>query len=71
MNPTITARLLSPAEAARYIGMSPSYLANSRCQGNLPGRTPAPPYIRIGRTIRYDVHQLDEWIEQHTHGGER
>lgn len=61
----IEQRLLSPKEAARYIGMSASYLANARCQGNLPGRTPAPPYIRIGRTIRYDLMALDAWIQEH------
>lgn len=55
-------RLLSPKEAATYIGMSAGYLAVARCRGNLPNRTPAPDFIRIGRTIRYDRAVLDEWI---------
>jgi len=61
----IEQRLLTSKEAARYIGMSVSFLANARCQGNLPGRTPAPPYFKIGRVVRYDRVVLDEWIEEH------
>ena len=57
-------RLLIPKSAAYYIGMSASFLANARCQGNLAGRTPAPPYLKIGRTVRYDVAALDKWINE-------
>lgn len=52
-------RLLTPADAARYMGVSPSYLANSRSGGN-PN---APAYVKDGRIVRYDVHDLDAWIE--------
>jgi len=56
-------RLLTPKDAAKYIGMSAGFLAVARCHGNLSNRTPAPPFIRIGRTIRYDLQELDEWID--------
>lgn len=58
-------RLLSDKEAARYIGFSAIFLRKSRSEGNLPGRTSAPPYIKIGRSVRYDVADLDRWINEH------
>jgi len=57
-------RLVSEREAAKYIGFSVSYLRQSRMNGNLRGRTPAPPYIRIGRSVRYDIADLDNWIDE-------
>ena len=41
-------RALSEREAARYIGMSRSFLAQSRMDGHRVARTPAPPFIKIG-----------------------
>lgn len=61
-------RLLSEQQTASYIGMSRSFLRKSRMDGDLPGRTPGPPYIRFGRAIRYDIADLDAWIEEHRHG---
>jgi predicted DNA-binding transcriptional regulator AlpA len=53
----------SETEASEYIGMSRSYLRQARSNGDRPGRTPAPPYVRIGRTIRYRQVDLDTWLE--------
>jgi len=64
-------RMLTEREAVRYIGMSRSYLAKARCEGNLPGRTPGPKYCKIGRAIRYDIHDLDAWIDAHKYGAGR
>ena len=50
-------------EASIYIGMSRSFLRQGRSNGDRPGRTPAPPYVRIGRTIRYRRQDLDAWLE--------
>lgn len=63
-NPRPVRRLVSEREAARYIDFSVSYMRQSRMNGNLKGRTPAPPYIRIGRSVRYDIADLDNWIDE-------
>jgi len=54
----------SEIEASEYIGMSCSFLRQGRSNGDRPGRTPAPSFIRIGRTIRYRRQDLDTWLEQ-------
>ena len=55
---------LTEKDAATYIGMSRSFLRQSRCYGNRDGHTRAPPFIRLGpRTIRYLRADLDEWLE--------
>lgn len=57
-------RVLTEIETAAYIGMSRSYLRQSRMEGNRPNRTPAPPFIRIGRSVRYLKEDLDLWLDQ-------
>lgn len=56
--------LRSP-EAAQYIGMSESFLRQARIYGDLPGRTPGPPYIKVGRAVRYLVTDLETWLVEH------
>ena len=56
-------RALTEVEASQYIGMSRSFLRQSRMEGNRVGRTPAPPFIKIGRSIRYLKDDLDMWLE--------
>lgn len=58
-------RLLSESEAATYLGISRISLRKARCYGEIPGRIPPPPVIRLGRTVRYDVRDLDAFIENH------
>jgi len=58
-----TSRALTEIEASQYIGMSRSFLRQSRMEGNRSGRTPAPPFIKIGRSIRYLKDDLDNWLE--------
>lgn len=57
-----SSRALTEIEAARYIGMSRSFLAQSRMDGNRDNRTPAPPFIKIGRSVRYLREDLDQWL---------
>jgi predicted DNA-binding transcriptional regulator AlpA len=55
---------LKDPEAARYIGMSESFLRQSRMDGLRENRTPGPPFVRIGkRAIRYLRKDLDAWLE--------
>ena len=43
--------------AAKYIGMSVPFLRLGRMRGD------GPPYLKIGRAVRYDVRDLDRWLE--------
>lgn len=56
-------RVFTEIETAAYLGMSRSYLRQSRMEGNRDNRTPAPPFIRIGRSIRYLKEDLDQWLD--------
>lgn len=53
-------RGLSTGQAARYLGISVSYLNKSRCD---PERYPGPSFLRIGRRILYLVSDLDSFID--------
>ncbi len=50
---------LDEADTAIYVGMSRPWLRLQRMRGT------GPAYIRIGRTIRYDIRDLDAWLAQH------
>ncbi len=52
MHQPIQPRLLSEKEASQYICMSRSFLRQARMDGNRENRTPAPPFIKIGRAVR-------------------
>jgi predicted DNA-binding transcriptional regulator AlpA len=56
-------RVLSEIEASEYICMSRSYLRQARMEGNRDNRTPAPPFIKIGRSVRYLIEDLDCWLD--------
>jgi len=56
-------RALTENQAATYIAMSRSFLAQSRMDGNRDNRTPAPPFIKIGRSVRYLREDLDRWLD--------
>lgn len=58
-------KALTEVEAAQYIGMSRSYLRQDRMNGVRDNRTPGPPWVKIGRLIRYLVEELDAWLNQH------
>jgi hypothetical protein len=53
--PTIV--LLTPKDAARLLKVSLSWLAKARMRGD------GPPYIRIGRSIRYAEAALIQWMK--------
>lgn len=66
MDNKIQPKLLSEEQASQYICMSRSYLRQSRMEGNRENRTPAPPFIKIGRSVRYLKDDLDKWLENFT-----
>jgi predicted DNA-binding transcriptional regulator AlpA len=49
--------LLTPKEAATRLKVSLSWLAKARMRGD------GPPYIRIGRSIRYTEAALIQWMK--------
>jgi predicted DNA-binding transcriptional regulator AlpA len=49
-------RYLSPIETARHLRLSNSWLAKSRLTGD------GPPFIKAGRSVLYDLADLDEWM---------
>jgi predicted DNA-binding transcriptional regulator AlpA len=53
---------LDPQQTARYIGMSAIWLAKARYRGALVNGAPAPPYLQMGRSIRYLKSDLDSWL---------
>lgn len=56
--------VLTEIEAAEYVGMSRSFLRHGRIDGNRENRTPAPKFIKIGRSIRYMRQDLDDYLAQ-------
>ena len=52
-------------EAAKYLGMSASFLRISRMDGDRANRTPGPNFIKIGKAVRYLKEDLDAWLEAH------
>lgn len=50
---------LAETDAARYIGMTTSYLRAARV-----GRCEGPPYVRLGRSVRYLVTDLDAYVQE-------
>jgi predicted DNA-binding transcriptional regulator AlpA len=61
----MTQRALREPEAAQYLSMSPSFLRQSRMDGIRENRTPGPPFVKIGRAVRYLVEDLDAWLEKY------
>jgi len=60
----VSKKLLTEAQASQYIGMSRSFLRQSRMDGIRINRTPGPAWIRVGtRSIRYSIDALDEWCD--------
>lgn len=63
MDDTKKKRAYTEIEASQYIGMSRSFLRQSRMDGNRESRSPAPPFIKIGRSVRYLLEDLDSWLD--------
>jgi predicted DNA-binding transcriptional regulator AlpA len=56
----IKSKLLSNADAAAYLGISPGTLANWRANGD------GPRVTWLGRLVRYSLAELDLYIEKNT-----
>ena len=54
--------LIDEGPAADYIDMSMSFLRAGRLHGITGNRTPSPPFLKLGRCIKYDTRDLDQWL---------
>jgi predicted DNA-binding transcriptional regulator AlpA len=51
--------LFTPKETANRLKVSLSWLAKARMRGD------GPPYIPIGRSVRYSEEALQQWLKSH------
>jgi hypothetical protein len=57
-NSNLSFKLLSTEEAAACLSVSVHWLKASRFRPELD----SPPFVKIGRTVRYDLRDLEDWI---------
>ena len=55
-------RFLTSKEAAERIGIAESYLRQCRMTGTIGGGHPAPPHRKMGRSVRYELSELEAWM---------
>lgn len=55
----MTPRLLTSSAAAEYLGISLRHLQELRYHRTIPA-------TKVGRSLRWDVRQLDRYIEENT-----
>ena len=60
-----TTDLLKEQQAAEILGLKPGTIRNSRHTGMLAG-VDAPPFLKMGRTIRYRLEDVLAWRDQFT-----
>lgn len=53
--------LLTPAQAAETLAISPRKLWGMTASGEIP-------HVRLGRCVRYPIDDLQEWINRQKHG---
>jgi hypothetical protein len=56
-----TQRLNTPEEESQRINISARTMAKARSTGH-----PAIPFIKIGKTVRYDPVAVDLWLAKNT-----
>lgn len=58
-------RLLNRKEAAEYLGTTEGTLSVAACRKTLP-----IPVVKMGRAVRYDIEDLNRFIEENKHNTE-
>ena len=53
--------LMTPAQVAKYLGVTAQYLADRRFKHQ------APPFVKIGAAVRYKESDLIAFIDANTH----
>ena len=54
-----TFHLLDTQETAEFLGMSVHWVKASRHKPELNG----PSFLKIGRTVKYDIRDLETWLD--------
>jgi predicted DNA-binding transcriptional regulator AlpA len=67
--PKSTAHSLVERDSATYIGMSQAWLRQDRRRKADERR--GPSFIKVGRSIRYRLIDLDQWLANHRVGSSR
>lgn len=62
-SPSIAARLLRSADAANYLSISERTLWSLKTSGAIRS-------VQIGRSVRYDIRDLDGWIDEQRSEGQ-
>jgi excisionase family DNA binding protein len=52
-------RLLTLTEDAEYLGLTDKALSNQVHRRQIP-------FVKVGRNLRFDLRQLDQFIDDHT-----
>lgn len=55
----MAARLLDSAAAAEYLGITPRHLRELVYRREVP-------FVKVGRSLRFDLRRLDRWIAAHS-----
>jgi hypothetical protein len=57
-------RAVKTGGAARYIGLSASWLRKRRLRGDQDGGLPGPKFIRLQNGLcLYEIEELDRWLD--------
>jgi predicted DNA-binding transcriptional regulator AlpA len=56
---------LTEKECSLYINQSLSWLRRRRSEGAPPGCTPGPRFYKNGKSVRYRVSDLEDWLRKH------
>lgn len=54
---------MTERQAAEYLSVSTSFLRQSRARD---AHVEGPPFVRLGRAIRYSRVAVDRWVEVNT-----
>jgi len=58
-------RLLTEKEVCQFLSVSRPFLARARSEGRPDG----PPFIKCGRAVRYDIRDLERYLDANRKGG--
>lgn len=61
--------LLTERQACSYLGLHRNTLARARQQQSRGIAVDAPPFLKLGKCVRYDVRDLETWLESRKIGG--
>ena len=64
MTEMLQGRLINERELAEWLGVSLHTVRRWRYQRPDPPGPPGPPVRHIGRSVRYSVADVEEWIDE-------